>query len=209
MTIVWHFQRAPWPIVLMAAVLGMTGCASSEPRYFTLARSVESDAVSQCRRDSSMPPLRIDVQPIRVPERLNRANMLVRTGDAVHILENDRWSAPFPDEFRDALSERLQNSLGAVDRQGSGHANSQEHYRMSVDIVQVDADPDMPLGAVVNWRIRSVPDGRVHSGQSRVVLPAAGSVRGLVRAYQRVVVAVADDLCTAVSTVQSSRVAER
>nr|WP_315592756.1 PqiC family protein [uncultured Cupriavidus sp.] len=202
MTIPWHFQRALWLIVLMAAVLGTTGCASPEPRYFTLAGPVESDAVGECRRDSSMPPLRIEVQPIRVPERLNRTNVLVRTGDAVHILENDRWSAPFPDEFRDALSERLQDSLGACERQGSGPANSQEHYRISVDIVQVDADPDMPMGAVVNWRIRRVPDGRLQSGQSRVVLPASGSVRGLVRAYQRVVAAVAGDLCTAVSRMQ-------
>lgn len=69
-----------FPPALVAAAL-MNGCASPEPRYYTLAASPANAAAAVTGRASRTGgPLWIEVTPVRVPERLNRAQLVVRDG---------------------------------------------------------------------------------------------------------------------------------
>jgi uncharacterized lipoprotein YmbA len=146
----------------------------------------------------------IEVPPVRVPERLNRANLLLDDGKgALRMMEQDRWSAPLPDELRDALSQRLQASLGAIDtyyhRDASGVAPL---YRVTVEVVRMDAEPGRSAGATINWAVQRFPDGKVAAGRTQAELLAPGGVDSVVAAYQRIVANTAADIATAIRSLQ-------
>lgn len=190
-------------LLLAAAVLA--GCASPEPRYYTLVGpEPASDAGADPNGTQGKEPLLIEVPPVRVPERLNRANLLLGDGNgALRIMEQDRWPAPLPDELRDALSQRLQASLGAVDtyyRQNlSGTA---PWYRVTVEVVRMDAEPGRSAGATINWAVQRFPDHKVAAGRTQAELPAPGGVDSVVAAYQRIVASAAADIATAIRSLQ-------
>ncbi|MGT2460311.1 PqiC family protein (plasmid) [Cupriavidus basilensis] len=190
---IWILRQATAGLLVIASAFGAAGCTSPEPRYFTLAGTVQNDEAGRYR-GGDRPPVRIELQPVRVPDRLNRTSVVLRDGDAMRVLETARWSASFPAEFRDALALQLQQRLQSVDRYKSGSAPVPLLYRISVDVVQADAALDDRVDAVINWTIKSVPDGKMSSGQARSVLPAPGGINGIVGAYQQVVRKTANDI---------------
>jgi uncharacterized lipoprotein YmbA len=189
-------------LLLAAAVLA--GCASPEPRYYTLAPGPAIDAGAAPAGIQGKEPLLIEVPPVRVPERLNRANLLLGDGSgALRIMEQERWSAPLPDELRDTLSQRLQASLGAVDvyyRQNPSDASPR--YRVTVDVMRMDAEPGRSAGATINWVVQRSPDSKARSGRTQAELPAPDGVNGVVAAYQRIVASTAADIATAIRSLQ-------
>ena len=99
--------RQPWrtPLPRPSAAL-LVGCASPEPRYYTLAQASGTGAAAAPQATPQGKPVWIEVAPVHVPERLNRAELVVgedgsADGDSrLRRLELARWSAPLPDELR-------------------------------------------------------------------------------------------------------------
>lgn len=191
----------------LAALLAATvvaGCASPEPRYYTLAQGpAAAGAGVAMPAVRSTEPLWIEVAPVRVPERLNRPQLVVRdtrNGNeaGLRLLDLSRWSSPLPDEMRDALSQRLQASLGAVDTYQQGLADVTPVYRITTDVVRLDADIGQQAGATINWTVRRLPDGKVVSGRTQSDLAAPGEVEGVVAAYREILGAAAGDIARGV-----------
>lgn len=208
-----------------AGTLLLGGCASSsEPRYYTLAHSGDSGAAGAALAATTVAsgttsptntstgtiaasqPLWIEVAPARVPERLNRQQIVIGGPDGrVTPLDMARWSAPLPDEWRDALSQRLQIVLGAVDVYQQGLSGVQPLYRITTEVVRLDAQPGARVGATVNWTVRRLPDGRTLAGRTQAELPAGGSgdeVAGVVAAMRQVVDDTAAQIAAAVASLR-------
>ncbi|SPA29099.1 PqiC family protein [Cupriavidus taiwanensis] len=189
-----------------AAVLA--GCASPEPRYYTLSQGPAAVAAPAPAAAPSTDTLWLEVAPVRVPERLNRPQLVVRdgqngSGDAgVRLLDLSRWSAPLPDELRDALSQRLQATLGAVDTYQQGLSDVQPLYRITTEVLRLDADVGQRAGATINWTVRRLPDGKVVSGRTQAELPAPGAVDGVVAAYREIVASTANDIAAGVQALR-------
>ncbi|EHP38637.1 lipoprotein [Cupriavidus basilensis OR16] len=134
----------------LAAVLAIAfaaavpaGCASPEARYYTLSPAAEARPAAMPVPSQATEPVWIEVAPVRVPERVNRVNLVLSNGSGrFKLLAQDRWSATLPDEFRDALSQRLQVSLGAVDTYQQGRSGAEPFFRVSTEVVQIDAEID-------------------------------------------------------------------
>ncbi|MGY8526163.1 PqiC family protein [Paracidovorax citrulli] len=195
------------------AAVAAAACGSSqEPRYYTLAAAVPSaqtqtQAAAQPQAQPQTSPVWIEVTPVRVPERLNRQQLVIDEGNGrQRRLESSRWSAPLPDELRDALSQRLQGALGAVDIYQRGLADAQPVYRVSTEVVRMDAGPDDRLFALVNWTVRRLPDGPAQSGRMQAELPAPGGVDGVVAAYRAALDATTAQIAEAVTAQHASRI---
>ncbi|MDB5768251.1 MAG: hypothetical protein JWQ61_3065 [Collimonas fungivorans] len=186
---------------LLLAAAALAGCASPEPRYYTLAPGPAIDAGVAPIPVQSKEPLLIEVPPVRVPERLNRANLLLEDGNgALKVMEQDRWSAPLPDELRDALSQELQASLGAVDIYHQGVSRVAPMYRITVEVVRMDAGLGNRAAAIINWTVQRFPDRKLTSGQTQAELPTSGKVNSVVAAYQQIIVNTAGDIAAAIHT---------
>jgi uncharacterized lipoprotein YmbA len=189
-------------LLLLAAILA--GCASPEPRYYTLASGPAIDATAAPNAAQSKQPVLIEVLPVRVPERLNRSNLLLdKGGGRLRLMELDRWSAPLPDELRDALSQRLQASLGALDSYPRGASGGMPSYRVAVEVLRMDAEPGARTSAVFNWTVQRFPDRKVTSGRTQAELPTPGGVDSVVAAYRQVVSNTAGDIAAAIRTLQA------
>ncbi len=191
-----------FPLVIAATAL-MNGCASPEPRYYTLAADSTRAATAETgRARGTSGPLWIEVTPVRVPERLNRAQLVVRdgTGGGVKLLDTSRWSSPLPDELRDALSQQLQSSLGAVDFYQHGLPASQPAFRVTAEVVSLDAEVGKRAAATVNWTVRRLPDGKMLSGRTEADAPAPGQLDGVVQACRQIVAATAADITAGVQS---------
>ncbi|KJK22536.1 hypothetical protein UB46_21535 [Burkholderiaceae bacterium 16] len=196
------------PLALAAALLA--GCASPDPRYYTLAQGPDATvpAAGQAAtpaRAAQAQPVWIEVAPVRVPERLNRPQLVVRDGKdggELKLLDLSRWSAPLPDELRDALSQQLQARLGAVDIYQQGLSEVEPVYRITTEVVRLDAEVGQRAGAVINWTVRRLPDGRVNAGRTQAELPAPGAVDGVVAAYRQIVANTAGDIAAGVESLR-------
>ncbi|WP_454765512.1 PqiC family protein [Cupriavidus campinensis] len=177
----------------------LAGCASPEPRYYTLATGAAATPVPAAAN-----PLWIEVAPVRVPERLNRPQLVVADGNdgGLKLLDLSRWSSPLPDELRDALSQQLQASLGAVDTYQQGLSDVAPVYRVTTEVVRLDADLGQRASATIAWTVRKLPDGRVLSGRTHAELPAPGQVDGMVSAYRQIVAATAADVAAGVQSLR-------
>lgn len=190
-------------LVLAAATL--YGCASPEPRYYTLASGAATSAASTATATPNSHPVWIEVSPVRVPERLNRTQLVVADGNTggVRMLDQSRWSAPLPDELRDALSQQLQARLGAVDIYQQGLSEVEPVFRVTTEVVRLDAELGQRAGAILAWTVRRLPDGKVMSGRTEAELPAPGQVDGVIAAYQQIVATTASDIATGVQSLRA------
>ncbi|WP_427312676.1 PqiC family protein [Cupriavidus sp. H39] len=205
-------KRVPLTLVCASvATAVLAGCASPEPRYYTLAQgpgAVAAPAPAPAAAPST-DTLWLEVAPVRVPERLNRPQLVVRDGGngngsdaSLRLLDLSRWSAPLPDELRDALSQRLQATLGAVDTYQQGLSDVQPLYRITTEVLRLDADLGQRAGATINWTVRRLPDGKVVSGRTQAELPAPGAVDGVVAAYREIVASTANDIAAGVQSLR-------
>lgn len=201
----------------------LAACASPDPRYYSLAASATSaTSAAAAAPVAPMAPvstpsavttaagtgtaaapaerLWIEVAPVRVPERLNRPQIVVNDGadGQLRLLELDRWSAPLPDELRDALSQRLQTTLGAVDTYQQGLSDVAPVYRVTTEVVRLDGSLGERAGATITWTVRRLPDGQVVSGRTLAEVPAPGQVDGMVAAYRQIVASAADEIAAGV-----------
>ncbi|QUN31681.1 membrane integrity-associated transporter subunit PqiC (plasmid) [Cupriavidus sp. KK10] len=196
-------KRLTMLVALAAATTLTNGCASPEARYYTLAAS-RSDAAppATARASRSGDPLWIEVTPVRVPERLNRIQLVVRdaNGGGLKLSDTSRWTSPFPNELRDALSQQLQASLDAVDVYQRGLSATQRAFRVTTDVVALDADVGKRAAATIAWTVRRLPDGKVLSGRTETEVPAPGPVEGVVKAYREILAATAADIAVGVQT---------
>jgi uncharacterized lipoprotein YmbA len=215
--IFWPLPRAARWLSAIAAATLLAACASSEPRLYTLAQGAEAspapmtgsvvsvaNAAGATSSAAASQPIWIEVAPVRVPERLNRRQLVVRdsAGDTLTLLEMSRWSAPLPDELRDALSQRLQVVLGAVDTYQQGLSDVQPLFRITTEVIRMDAELGQRAAATINWTVRRLPDGKMVAGRTQADLPAPGGVDGVVAAYRQAVANTATDIAAGMETLR-------
>lgn len=174
-----------------AAVLGallLGACASSAPtRYHSLL------AESAASPPAAAPaPFLIDVQPVAIPAQVNRPQIVVRDGDGVLPLEQQRWIAPLADEARAALSAALSRELATADGAGQPRPTNARVLGIRIDLRRFDSVPGAYAAIDAVWSLRLDEAGaspQVCAGSVRE--GAAPGYDELVRAHQRALAAIA------------------
>jgi len=188
-----------------AAAVLLSACASAPTRFYTLADAAAPTAAAAVSTPTGQ--TFIEVAPVSVPERLARPQIVVRTdATRVDILEQDRWSAPFNNELRDALASGVANRLGAVDVTRGGRPNNQPVYRIVVELRQLDAVKGGKVDATFGWTITRSDNSSSAVCRLSVVEPAAGlGVDGVVQGMQRAVGNAADAIAADVTALRSGK----
>jgi uncharacterized lipoprotein YmbA len=177
----------------IAVALLLAGCASAPTRFYTLSAPPQATPAIQNAR------IFIDVAPVTLPERLARPQLVVRSagsasGARVDILEQERWSAPFNSELRDALASGVANRLGAIDVSRSGRPADQPVYRIAVELREFDAVPGEKVQATYGWTISRSDNTRSSACQLSVSEAVAPGIDALVLGVQRTVADAADGI---------------
>jgi len=196
-----RLSRLPLLVATCAALLA--GCASPDTRYYSLSQDASTTATPAALTliTPAQQPVWIEVAPVKVPEALNRTQVVVNDKGGLRVLDLDRWTAPLPDELRDALSQQLQLALGAVDTYQQGLSDVQPVYRITTEVVRLDAALGQPANATLAWTVRRLPDGKLVAGRTQAELGAPGDVKGVVAAYRQAVAAAAGEIAAGVRSI--------
>lgn len=185
-------------LLILASTL-LAACATpASTRYYTLS----SPASSQ--QPAALSPIAIEVLPVNVPERLKRPQLVVGTANStqLRILEQERWSASFNDELRDALASGISSQLGALDTTRGGRLANQPLYRVAVVLRQLDATPGDSVYASFGWTITRVDKNAAAGNEAAISCQSVTSKKvaagtdALVQAIQASVA----DAVTAIAT---------
>jgi uncharacterized lipoprotein YmbA len=183
---------------VMTALLA-AGCATvPEARFYTLSVPPDLSKIKIATRDAAI-PIFIDVLPVKVPERLARPQLVVRSRGSgsetqLFILEQDRWSSPFNYELRDAFTTGISNQTGAVNEARRGRALDQPGYRIAIELSQFDAIVGDRVQARFGWTITRYTDGRSAACYAAITEPVSGGIEGVVKGMQRAVASTVADI---------------
>ncbi len=109
-TISWD-QRAFFTLALF--VVALTGCAGSPSSKFYQLTPVQSKT-SSSRDVSPCHSLVIVVEPVRIPDYLDRPQIVTRTGkNELRLSEFNRWAGSLENDFNRVLEEDLSGLLPA------------------------------------------------------------------------------------------------
>jgi len=139
--------------ISLLALLLLCGCASKASNYYVL-HSLQSEApgVKMARAESD---LTIGVGPIKIPEYLDRPQMVTRsTPNSLQFAEFDKWAEPLEKNLTRVLAENL-SILLSTDRvvvfpwAGSTHVL----YQVTVDVSQMEYTPDGKALLIADWSV--------------------------------------------------------
>jgi uncharacterized protein len=185
---------------LLAAVLLAAGCASvGETKFYTLSGPSEREKYSyRGHSEQVVPPIFIDVMPLRVPERLARPQLVVSIkgqGNQLLILEQARWSSHFNYELRDAFTAAIAGKIGAMNenREIRGNqARGQPVYRIAIELSQFDATIGDRVNTRFDWTISHSTHGRRGACYAMISEAAGSSIESLVKGIQNAVTTAAE-----------------
>jgi uncharacterized protein len=173
---------------LVALVLA-AGCASTPPtRYHSLLATGNPVA-----REAGLPPLPLDLSPVRVPAAVDQMQWVVRMPDeSLRILEGEQWVSPLRDELRAALHERLSQRFAAIDVRT---APAPQAVRVKVDVQRFESIAGREVWLDSVWSAQAEP-GKTPAlvCRSSIHEPAAGDPTALAAAHRRAVVRLADQI---------------
>ncbi|MBN9123951.1 MAG: membrane integrity-associated transporter subunit PqiC [Nitrosospira sp.] len=185
-------------VLYAVAALLAAGCASiPETRFYTLSEPSGISEASDSMLSLSSSPVFIDVMPVRVPERLARPQLVIRTqGQAsrLFILEQDRWSSHFNHELRDAFATRIASRIGAINETRGRRGADQPAYRIAIELSQFDAVVGKAVNARFDWTITRTTNSRGAACYSELSESVGGGIDGVVEGVRQAVSRVAGEI---------------
>ena len=169
----------------LAAVAGLTACASAPVHYHTLLAPIEPVTAS-----ADPAPFLIEVLPVGIPVQLDQQQLVVRQGDSdVAVLDGERWAGPLGDEVRAALSATLTRRLATQDIAGLARPGDKQLMRIKLQVRRFDVWPGQRSQLDADWSLGLADE----AGNARLTCrgqfeaAAPGGYPELVQAQQRLI----------------------
>ena len=186
-------RTSAWTALLLA-VAALAACSSPpKTNFYTL-----SPAASAPARADAKVPYSVAIGAVRVPESLDRPQMVVRTGaNQLTIAEFERWAGPLKSEVALAIAGNLKTLLGGAGvftyPQGEG-----ADVNLSVDVQRFDSVLGEAATVEVLWQVRPAKGAPI-SGRSMMREAADGAgYDAVVAAHGRAFAAVSRDIAAAI-----------
>ncbi len=151
---------------------------------------------------------RVMIDPITIPEVVDRPQLVVRSGpNTVSLIEEHRWAESLKREIPRVLAENVGRCLGTDEVWAyPRHQGPPINYRLSVDLVRLETNNGRDVSLDALWTIRRIlPNGddqKTH-GRSNVHLPVEGEgYQAIASAYSRALATVSEEIATAIRSMR-------
>lgn len=131
-----------------------TACASTEPSKFYALSAMET-SISKNAQDSFARDITIGIGPIKIPDYLDRQEIVIRgNNNEIIMAEFDQWAGQLKESFALILSENL-SILLSTDRIAICPCSRSIpiDYQIAVEIVQFDGTPGENATLIARWNI--------------------------------------------------------
>ncbi|MGH8158311.1 MAG: PqiC family protein [Rhodanobacter sp.] len=174
----------------LGAALALTGCASAPLHYYTLIAPADESAGGLVAAQSATPSLPFELLPVGIPAQVDQPQLVVREGgQAVAMLNSERWIAPLGDEVRSALSGDLARELHSQDVSGLP-GNDKPLLRIKLDLRRFDSLPGSYALIEGSWSVRvlhGTQPGVLVACTSRISEAVGPGYAALVQGHQRAI----------------------
>jgi uncharacterized protein len=170
---------------LMAALgtAALAACASAPVHYYTLIPAPDS-AQSEVAAPSAA--FQFELLPVGIPAQNDVPQLVVRQGgQAVGLLDGERWIAPLADEVRGALSVDLSRQLNTQDIGSGLPVDGKPVVRIKVDLRRFDSSPGRYALIEATWSVRPLKGATVLTCSSRITENVGQGFDGLVAGHQQ------------------------
>ena len=146
-------QITSFTLGVCLAILG--GCAGTTPPsdFYILSALPQSSA--QTRSDGDESRIAIGIGPVKLPEYLDRSQIITRTSpNALKVASFDRWAEPLKSSFPRILMENLATLLN-TDQVAlyPWRKSASVEYQVLVDVVQFDAEKGGDAVLIARWTL--------------------------------------------------------
>ena len=178
--------------LLLALVLAGCGGAPKDNYYTLTAPPVPNTAAANA--------VAVFVGPVLVPEGVDRAPMLLRTGpNQADVRDDHRWAEPLKNAIPRVIAENLMRELGTTrvswSRLGAGQPAD---FKVAVDVQRFDSSLDDGAAIDAAW-IVTPARGTARSGRSSIQEPAPSKdPAGVAAAHSRALERLAKEIAAAI-----------
>jgi uncharacterized protein len=170
-------------LLLACGVAALAACASAPVHYYTLVPAPDST-----QADATVPPanFQFELLPVGIPAQNDVPQLVVRQGgQAVALLDGERWIAPLADEVRNALSVDLSRRLNARDIGSGLPVDGKPVVRIKIDLRRFDSSPGNYALIEATWSVRPLKGDTVLTCSSRITENVGQGYGGLVAGHQQ------------------------
>ena len=186
-------------LCVLAALAALSGCGTSPAtRFYVLTPQPTANAVEPV---SVSDRLTIGIRRVTLPEELDRAEIVTRTGaNTVHIAEFDRWAAPLRDSIRQQIAADLATLLPRARVEAypwtPGTVADRE---VVVDIAQLDGALGGRCTLRARWTVLTrTPTRSTVAGQTTLSEACGPDYASLVAAQSRLLGALSAQIASAI-----------
>jgi uncharacterized lipoprotein YmbA len=139
---------------LFILVAFATACASTEPAKF-YALSAMDTSISENAPDSFAGDITIGIGPIKIPDYLDRPEIVIRgRNNEIIMAEFDQWAGQLKESFALILSENLSIMLSTDNIATHPWSGSIPiDYQVVVEIVQFEGTPGERVTLIARWNV--------------------------------------------------------
>lgn len=170
-------------LVAAAGAAVLAACASAPVHYYTLIPASDNASAETA---ASPAPFQFELMPVGVPAQNDVPQLVVRQGgQAVTLLNGERWAAPLADEVRGALSVDLSQRTHAQDISGGTAAHGKPVLRIKVDLRRFDSSPGNYAQIDATWTVRELRSQAVLTCSSHIGESVGQGYGDLVAGHQQ------------------------
>jgi hypothetical protein len=189
---------AAWCAVALAA------CSSAPVHYYTL---IPAPAGGQGESPAAPASFQFELMQVGIPAQDDVPQLVVRQGgQAVALLNGERWAAPLADEVRGALAVELARNTGAQDISGTAPTHGKPVLRIKVDLRRFDSSPGDYALIDATWTVRELGSQAVLTCSSRIHESAGQGYAGLVAGHQQALATLAAQIASVAPAMASGSV---
>jgi uncharacterized lipoprotein YmbA len=172
---------------LAFAVALAAGCASSPPVRFYVVTPLAGPAPA-----ARAPGPAVVVSAVRLPEYLERPQLVTRSGDnRLRLEEFDQWGGNLAKDLTRVMTENLSLLLGSDGVVAAPHTQrARPDYRVEIEVLRFERAGDARVHLAAKWRLLRGADGSPLASPTTVLesgpLPEAAGIEHTVAAMSAV-----------------------
>lgn len=192
-------QSSVMPVVCMASLAVLSGCAGPAAQHYTLSRAATQGLTIPVPPKVTAP---YSLSEISVPAEADNLSLVVRQGDGrLMVLGEDRWTSGLSSQLSTAISQSLTQILGMppIQRLATEAANASV-TKVQLDIQRFDLIPGQSVALDAVWSVRFPGTRSFLNCYTRLQQPVGIGVLALVQGQQDNVQALATQVAQALET---------
>jgi len=188
-------------------LLLVLGCTSSPAsRFYTLSSLQEGGG--NPKESSSAQGVTIVVGPIKLPEYLDRAEIVARSGsNRIIVSDFDLWAGSLAEDFSQAIAANLSVLLSTENVMVyPGPRLSSVDYRIMVDVIRFDGPLGGDVSLIARWAILKGKEKQLVSLRRSTIIEPSGAqgYEAMVAADSRALEKLSREIAEAIRTLQKS-----